>query len=71
VLEGEIPRSRVAAIARGSAPTASRLVRTLVEEGFAILDGMRPMLRIRFPAHALQYLFPALIAGMTTDVSTA
>lgn len=63
VLEGEIGRSRVASVARASAPTASRLVRSLVKEGFAALDERTQRLRIRFPAHSLPYLFPSLVAG--------
>lgn len=63
VLEGDIARSRVASIARVSAPTASRLVHSLVKEGFASIDARNQRVRVRFPAHALPYLFPSLVAA--------
>lgn len=60
VLRGELAADEVAGIAGVSTATGYRIVEVLRADGFVDRGGYDVVMRMRFPAHALPYLFPAL-----------
>lgn len=60
LLRGELAAHEVAAIAGVSSATGYRIIEVLRGDGFVNRTGHDVPLRMRFPAHALPYLFPAL-----------
>jgi Fic family protein len=60
VAQGPIPRAEVRAITGASERTARRVVQELSAEGFVAFASHRAPLHVRFPAHAVPYLFPGL-----------
>lgn len=60
IIEGELTAPDVARIASVSTATSYRIMDALREGGFVEREGFDAPLRVRFPAHALPYLFPAL-----------
>ena len=60
VLRGELAADEVAGIAGVSTATGYRIVEILRADGFVERGGYDVAMRMRFPAHALPYLFPAL-----------
>lgn len=60
LLSGELAADDVAGIAGVSTATGYRIVDVLRGDGFVDRTGYDVPLRMRFPAHALPYIFPAL-----------
>ena len=60
VAQGPVPRGEVPAITGLPERTARRVAQQLVNEGFLTAASHRAPLELRFPAHAVPYLFPGL-----------
>ena len=60
VAEGPLARADARSIIGLPDRTARRLVAQLTEEGFLTAESHRSSLAVRFPAHAVPYLFPGL-----------
>ena len=60
VAEGPLTRSDARGIIGLPERTGSRLVAQLTAEGFLTSESHRSSLAVRFPAHAVPYLFPGL-----------
>lgn len=60
MLRGELPRGEVPAITGLGRTMSGQIVKTLLEEGLLSSDSPKGPLRLGFPSHALQYVFPQL-----------